>query len=112
MQKFINYLVKEGFEIKHKQKSVDFSTMGDIRKYYEKGDIKIIIGLHEAGKPPTLIHPRPKIRVRKTNENSEYRYTMFNQGFDDAMNICLRNETPEKIFKALFDNTIKFEYEF
>lgn len=87
----------------------DFSTLqnGGIDVRYIKDNIEIIWGLHEANKPPTLISPRPNILV-ETKKDSKI--IKINQLRDDAMNICLKEETAEDIYKALFDRTIKFKY--
>lgn len=89
--------------------NVSFLTMKhgglDIR-YVKEGSPNIIYGLREHGKPPTLISPRPNITVL----NDRYEYGFITQERDDAMNICLQKEKVEDIFKAMFDNKIKFEY--
>ena len=79
----------------------DYSTLqeGGIDIRYVKGDIVIVWGLHEHKKPPTLIYPRPRIN-----------YQGLNQQYDDAMNICLKREINENIYKALFDKNILFNY--
>lgn len=48
-------------------------------------DNEIIFGLHEKNKPPTLAYPRPKGI-----------YT------DDQMNILLKNNSPEEIYKMIY----------
>ena len=64
----------------------------------------ICFGLHEKGKPPTLIYPRPKIKViRDSGVSNECR--------DDSMNIVLQKENSEDVFKAIFDKSIVFEYD-
>jgi hypothetical protein len=79
----------------------DFSTLqdGGIDIRYIKEDIVIAWGLHEIKKPPTLIYPRPKILFNGMNER-----------YDDAMNVCLKKESNEDIFKGLFDKNILFNY--
>lgn len=88
----------------------DFSTLqnGGLDVRYIKDDIEIIWGLHEKDKPPTLINPRPKILVET---NTDGRINRMNELRDDAMNICLKEEFPEDIYKALFDKTLEFKYE-
>jgi len=75
------------------------SLKGAVDVRYIKDNIEIVIGLNEKGKPPTLIYPRPKIMINGDEKNN-----------DDAMNICLSKETPEDIFKAMFDKSITFKY--
>lgn len=85
----------------------DYSTMqgGGIDIRYIKDNIEIIWGLHEFKKPPTLIYPRPRIIL--INKNG---FTL-NEINDDAMNICLKKESNEDIYKAMFDNSIVFKYQ-
>ena len=72
----------------------------------------ICFGLHEANKPPTLINPRPKISVkRECDFNGEKMVVIEDERFDDSMNLALSKEKPEQIFKALFDDSIFFEYD-
>ena len=92
----------------------EISTMlvGGIYVIYMKDNNyknRIIWGLNEAKKPPTLIHPRPKINVKTYKDNKLI--NRINELCDDAMNECLRNETPEDIFKAMFNKSIIFNYE-
>lgn len=74
---------------------------------------QISFGLNEAGKPPTLIHPRPKIKVKKSvfidNIKHEIIQTEFN---DDAMNIVLSKIDFEQILKAMYDKSICFDFDF
>ena len=65
-------------------------------------DNVIIFGLHEHKKPPTLITPRPHIKMWRGN--------VFCEQLDDAMNHVLRVESSEDIFKAMFDKSIMFKY--
>lgn len=78
----------------------DYSTMqeGGISVTYTKGNREITYGLHEFGKPPTLIFPRPKIKVVINGKE-------FDECSDDAMNICLREEKAENIYEAMFDTS-------
>lgn len=72
----------------------------------------ICFGLHEKGKPPTLISPRPKISVIREREyGGKKQIVIENENFDDSMNLALSKEKPEQIFKALFDDSIFFEYD-
>ena len=65
---------------------------------------EICFGLHEAGKPSTLISPRPRIRVLKNN-------IILTEQNDDAMNIVLKEIEYEEIFKAMYDKSICFEFD-
>lgn len=72
----------------------------------------ICFGLHETGKPPTLIYPRPKIRVkREVCFNGKKSTVIEREEFDNSMNLVLMKEKPERIFKSLFDDSIVFEYD-
>ena len=72
----------------------------------------ICFGLHEPNKPPTLINPRPKISVKRERDfNGKKTIVIENENFDDSMNLILSKEKPEQIFKALFDDSIFFEYD-
>ena len=103
------------FYFRNRESENDFSTMrtGGITAYYVKNkDFKdtIAFGLNEAGKPPTLIRPRPNIRLKRFKANSTGTEVIDNL-YDDAMNHCLKNEDNEYIFKAMFDKSICFEYD-
>lgn len=84
----------------------DYSTMqeGGIDVRYIKNEIEIIWGLSEFKKPPTLISPRPRIHFTNKDGN------LINQFGDDPVNICLKKESNEDIYKALFDKSILFNY--
>jgi hypothetical protein len=64
---------------------------------------EICFGLHEKGKPCTLISPRPRIRVMKND-------IILTEQNDDAMNIVLKEIEYEEIFKAMYDKSICFEF--
>jgi hypothetical protein len=112
----ISYLLEIGYEkfdyspdkgYYKSNKKGDYSSMGKIADYFIKdNDFQnvIIWGLHEAGKPPTLIYPRPNIKVIKNGKRH------FDEE-DDCMNICLQKETAEDIYKAMFDKNTWFKYE-
>lgn len=89
--------------------SLNFSTMKDLRAKFEddKGNV-IIWGLNEYKKPPTLCYPRPHILIKKIVENEIITLSQIN---DDAMNYVLLNEPHEKIFEAIFNKDIFFEYD-
>ena len=73
----------------------------------------ICFGLHEMNKPSTLINPRPKISVKKDRDlNGEKQIVIENENFDDSMNAVLSQEDYETIFKAMYDHSIFFEYNY
>ncbi len=73
---------------------------------------EIVFGLREKDKPPTLISPRPKIRVKRFRTINEKQIEVIeNQDFDDSMNIVLSKIDFEDIFKAMYDNSICFDFD-
>ena len=105
-----------------------FSTMvnGGMDVRFIKGDKEIVWGLSEYKKPPTLISPRPNIEVKRfvdinkiiyddnLNEKTIVIKTLVGSDFqysDNSMNICLKRESHEDIFKAMYDKTIIFKYD-
>lgn len=64
---------------------------------------EICFGLHESGKPPTLISPRPKIEVKRIKEGE---VVIENEQYDDSMNVVLKDIPHEEIFKAMYDKSI------
>jgi hypothetical protein len=90
----------------------DKSVMDDDFTWEDRKGV-ICFGLHEAGKPPTLISPRPKIIVKRQHYfNDEKIISLEDERLDDSMNLCLSIEEPIQIFKALFDSSICFNYDF
>lgn len=73
---------------------------------------QIVFGLREAYKPPTLIYPRPKIKVQRKEivDNEEY-FWIENESLDDSMNIVLSKIDFEEIFKAMYDKSMCFEFD-
>lgn len=69
---------------------------------------EIIFGLHEAGKPPTLIHPRPKIEIKKIVKEQ---VRIMDETSDDSMNIVLSKIPFEDILKAMYDKSICFKFD-
>ena len=65
--------------------------------------VQIVYGLHEVGKPPTLIYPRPRILVKREGRT-------YNELYDDSMNLALQNESFDDILNAIFNRSILFEY--
>lgn len=119
---FENYLKDQGFEMYNSKKERTdkyvLSSMVNLYNIWKKGSIEISVGLNEANKPPTLIHPRPSISCKKYVNGKDFGQPQYdniiatiNEGFDDSMNVCLQNESYEDIYKALFDNSITFEYD-
>lgn len=64
---------------------------------------EICFGLHEAGKPPTLIFPRPRIEVKRIKGGRE---VIENEQDDDSMNVVLKDIPHEEIFKAMYDREV------
>ena len=60
---------------------------------------EIVFGLHEAGKPTTLISPRPKIRVKREDK-------ILTEKQDDAMNIVLSKIPYEEILEKMYNGEI------
>lgn len=65
---------------------------------------EICFGLHEAGKPSTLISPRPRIEVKRIKDGKQ----VIDNGLfvDDGMNAILQHFSYEKIFEAMYDRNI------
>lgn len=82
-------------------------TEGGITFEDRKGEI--CWGLNELGKPPVLIYPRPRIIVKRLDENGHEIYE--DQRRDDSMFIAAKEKTNEEIFEAMFDRTIIFEFD-
>lgn len=101
----LDILIENGFEL-IKGKHLDYSTMrtDGIDSRYKKGDILFIWGLHELGKPPTLIYPRPTI-ISKT-ENSGIEIFDDYSYLDDVMNECLNTFSHEDIYQGILNNWI------
>ncbi len=92
----------------------DYSTMreGGLDVRLIKEDSVFTIGLHEFKKPPTLISPRPRIRIQKTIVvDSVEKDIVINEHDDDAMNFVLKEVECEDIFKAINDKSICFEFD-
>lgn len=67
---------------------------------------EICFGLHESGKPPTLISPRPRIKIKRIKDGKEL---IEDEQWDDCMNVVLKDIPHEEIFKAMYDKSICFE---
>lgn len=73
---------------------------------------EIVFGFREKDKPPTLISPRPRIIVKRFRTINEKQIEVIeNQDFDDSMNIVLSKIDFEDIFKAMYDNSIYFDFD-
>lgn len=77
------------------------STMVNLDHRYIHPDVQgeICFGLNEKDKPPTLIHPRPRIEVTREDE-------VLNETSDDAMNAILTTFSPEEVIEAIYDKSI------
>lgn len=87
-----------------------------IKKIAEKHPIEsmdrskeINFGLHESHKPPTLINPRPRIEIKQLHEGE---IVIKTELFDDSMNIVLQKCNPAEIYKAMYDKSIVFKFDF
>ena len=101
--KFINVLLSNGYIAYENSKPSIFPytySTYNTSQYFVKGEFKkeggIRFGLREINKPPTLIHPRPKISVFDVDGKC-IAYEMQ----DDAMNICLDNENNQLILDVI-----------
>jgi len=139
MTNFEEYLISigyEGFIMSRKLKLVrpktnfNYSSMVDmnmIRQIYiqdreiikqidsevlpkTEGTYSIIYGLHEVGKGPTLIHPRPKIKITIKDEDTKEIIGYGSYNSDDYMNRILQQYSPEFIYESLF-NSYVYEFE-
>jgi hypothetical protein len=73
---------------------------------------EIVFGLREKDKPPTLISPRPRIKVKRfITINEKQVEVLEDEKFDDSMNIVLSKIDFEKIFKAMYDKSICFDFD-
>lgn len=75
------------------------STMVNLDYRYLKGDDIFTFGLSEYGKPPTLIHPRPRMKIIRNGEVS------FEKN-DDNMNFVLQKISPKEIIDAIKNETL------
>lgn len=62
-----------------------------------------IFGLHEFGKPPILIYPRPNCNVIRMEDGVNVYYDEF---YDDTINIILSKFTPMEIIEAIKNNEL------
>ena len=107
---FEDYIVSQGFVCDNSSMGYDnysggYSSMGKIFDCYIHADgRRIYYGLHELHKPPTLISPRPNVRVYRDEPNR-----IAWEDCDDNMNVILQKYTPAEIFRAMYDRTIVLE---
>lgn len=64
---------------------------------------EIVIGLHEKDKPVTLISPRPRIEVKRLIDD---KVVIFNEWYDDEMNVVLSKVDFDLIYNAMYDKDI------
>lgn len=130
MTTFEQYLIDKGY-VRYKisnhsyviPKYHSFSTMGDLSYIYfpkevaekimpgniiaemdrEEWGKQVSFGLHEKGKPPTLIYPRPRINLRVIHND---RVFILDEQFDDIMNRALDEFTMDEIYAAMLDKEI------
>lgn len=70
---------------------------------------EIIYGLGYVGDPPTLVSPRPRINLIIENILDD-RPIIIHEDNNVSVDVCLKKEKPEDIFKAMYDKSIVFEY--
>jgi hypothetical protein len=92
----------------------EITTMkpGGISVYFIKNndfENPIIWGLSESELPPTLIYPRPKIKIIEKDDRFMEGYNIIFNDRDKAMNICLNKEEHQLIFDVI---TGKIDKEF
>jgi hypothetical protein len=79
-------------------------TEEDFTKEDRRGEI--CFGLNEHGHPPTLIWPRPRIQVKRIQDGKIF---IYNEVWDDSMNVVLKEIPHEEILKAMYDKSIIFK---
>jgi hypothetical protein len=113
MHAFEEYLLSIGYR-KHKEEypkkgeaphlvetsEESYSSLGALTYVYRKeGSADIRFGLNEAGKPATLVHPRPEPTLEEAMENQRVRKEGYM--FDDDMNRLILKLTPEQLYNRL-----------
>lgn len=131
MTEFETYLVEKGYIRTLNGKKTDryiYSALKDVCYTYVKGEDRILFGLNQKGYPPTLIHPRPriKIKVKCKPKHTKKGHTIYfyggvkkvfnktidsnileiDENYDVAMNRALKKYTPEKIYEAINNRKI------
>jgi len=69
---------------------------------YKDRNGEIIFGLNQFNKPPTLVSPRPRIRVKRVVNGD---VVIQDESLDDSMNIALRLLPLDDIFNAMYDSS-------
>lgn len=87
----------------HKSMSIESQIPGFIRHENQA----ICFGLNEAGKPPTLISPRPRIEVKKLVNGEQ---VIENELLDDSMNVALSQLPAKEVYEALLDRDIVLKF--
>lgn len=78
----------------------------------EDRSMEVCFGLYEVGKPPVLIHPRPRIKVKRIKEiEGVDNVVIEDERFADSISVMLQSESNDDIFKAMFDTSIVFRYD-
>lgn len=118
VSKFEEYIIDKGFIphvydkkdgwIPFKGITISYSTYGPMYMCYKLEDLNIVYGLHEMGHPPTLISPRPKIKLTRINKDDIP--TITNELYDSTIDILFQKESVETIYNSLFNKDIAFEY--
>lgn len=82
--------------------SDSLSTMGILEYTYmhPASGRKVVFGLSEKGKPPTLIYPRPRIYLFRDGG-------IITEVRDNAVIVALQKFGDEYIYEAMFNKTIK-----
>ena len=118
MTKFEEYLLSIGYNrffLNNKNElepavGYHLSSLGVLSYRYIKDDRHIVFGLSDNGKPPTLIHPRPSITIGKEYIIDGLWHSELVKGGDDEMNRVLFDNSPEYVYEAIFNQTIKFKF--
>ena len=112
----------------HKPTHPYYSTMGNIGfTFVDEREVDFHNGRHKIGYQfkypiicfglaqkliPTIIHPRPLIRLRRNLKIDSKTFSILETEMnDDSMNYILSNVPFEEIYKAMFDNSIVFEFD-
>jgi len=108
------FYVPTKFNTFYHRSNYNTSRVGGLETHFVKDldfDNAIVWGLHEYKKTPTLIYPRPNIRVKKYKDfNGIKALGIDDERSDDCMNLCLSKENHLDIFNNLNTNHI-FKYD-
>lgn len=104
---FISSIANIGYHYFHKTDMNILNKIGkcELLKNYTNDDRKgeICFGLHEQGKPTTLISPRPRIEIKRIKNQ---KVVIEDETFDNSMNVVLDKVSCDEIFKAMYDKSI------